>query len=134
MIKAIVGFIAGAITSTAFAQSAMQTPAVPAKQQVVASITQQAAKGADISPFTAGTTADLDKTMKSEPKVLTSNTDRQLVAQSTTIHGSQGFQGRRNGLAADRDQAEKGEPRVLTTWSQEERAAHQTTVAAAHDH
>ena len=130
--NAIVGLIAGAAASTAFADVAMQAPAAQAREQLVAGVTEQAAEGADISPVTAGLTADSDRTMKSEPKALTTNEGRQMVVESATIAGAGGGYGTKmNGLAADRLRVATGEPKVLTTYKERQRTVASVTIAGA---
>ncbi len=130
--KAIVGMIAGAAASTAFAHVAMQTPTATAKEQLLASITEQTAKGADISPVAAGMAADADRAMKGEPKVLMTDQQKQVVVASATIAGAGGGYGTRmNGLAADRLMAAATEPKALTTDKERQQAVESVTIAGA---
>ena len=109
MKKAIVGLIAGAAASTAFAHAVIQTPTAKAKEQLVASVTEQTAKGADISPVAAGMAADSDMTMNGEPKAMMTDRQRQLAVESTTIaNAGGGYLTKKNGLAADRLAATTG--------------------------
>lgn len=132
MKKAIVGLIAGAAASTAFAHVASQTPTATAKEQLVASITEQTAKGADISPATAGMAADSDKAMKSEPNVLMTDRQSQRAVESATIPGAGGgYRTRMDGLAADRLQSATGEPNVLTSDKERQLAVESATIPGA---
>lgn len=130
MKKAIVGLIAGAAASTAFAHVVMQTPTATAKEQLVASITGQTAKGADISPTTAGMAADSDRAMKSEPNVLMTDRQRQQAVQSATAASGGAYRTVRNGLVADRIGTTTGEPKSLTTDRERQLAVQSATAAS----
>jgi colicin import membrane protein len=132
MNKLIVGLIAGAFASTAFAQAAMQTPADKAKQAEVQSITKQAAEGADVSAQKAGAAANVDKTQKGTPKALTTTKEKQAAVQGTTVPGSTSTAATQAaGAAAAKDKAQKGDPKALTTTKEKQQAVSATTKAGA---
>lgn len=131
MNKIIVGIIAGAFASTAFAQAAMQTPADKAKQNEVQSITKQAAEGADMSPQQAGAAANKAKTEKGQPKALTTTKEKQAAVSGTTTAGSQGAQTAKDAAAADALKAQKGQPKALATKQEKQQAVSATTKAGA---
>ena len=132
----IVGLIAGAFASTAFAQSTSPSSAYIGEQNEVAGITQQEAEGADMSPWVAGIAANRDKARRGEPKVLTSTKEKEAVVASVTAQSVQSFNvgARSAGINAVHDRAEKGEPKPLTTNKERQEVVQETTVENAYDH
>jgi hypothetical protein len=131
MNKLIVGLIAGAFASTAFAQAAMQTPADKAKQNEVSATTKAAAEGADMSPQKAGAAANKAKTEKGQAKALTTTKEKQAAVQSTTVPGSTSTASTQAAAAAaSKDKAQKGTPRDLPTKAEKQKAVAGTTEQA----
>jgi len=131
MNKFIVGFIAAAFASTAFAQAAMQTPADKAKQNEVSAATKAAAEGADVNPQKAGAAANKAKTEKGQPKALTTTKEKQAAASATTAAGSQGAAGTlQDAATADKLKAQKGQPKALPSKADKQKAVAGTTENA----
>jgi hypothetical protein len=128
MNKLIVGLIATAFASTAFAQAVGETPKDKAKQAEVSATTTGAVDSAQTTKDAAA--ANKAKTEKGTPKALTTAKEKQAAAAATTAAGSQGADTAKDAATADKLKAQKGTPKALPTKSDKQKAVSGTTEGA----
>ena len=131
MNKLIVGLIAAAFASTAFAQTVGETPKDKAKQAEVQSVTKQNAEGAASGAQAQGMEANKAKATAT-PKVKTTAQQKQQAVSATTKANAQGadINAQTAGSTAIKDKGEKNTPKALPTKEDKQKAAAATTEKA----